>query len=467
MPRNVRPDSLGLIAVVLAALVLAGCLAAGAVRPAVPLHDTPSLLLTVGDVTDSTAVLWLRGESPGMVHVRYGPLGGGEERTAQVPVTPATDLTGKVLLAWLAPATRYRLLVEQGADRVEGEFVTAPSPDQAAPVRFSWSGDLGSRQHCRHVSEGYPIFRTLARFVGDFFLFVGDTIYADAVCQGPDRVPGYDFIAESVQDFRAKHRYNRSDAGVQEFFSRLSVYAIWDDHEVRNDFSGLSEPLMPVGRQAFLDYFPILPPPEEPGRLYRSFRWGSLLEVFILDTRQYRSPNTEVDGPAKTMLGAAQRRWLIQSVTSSRATWKIVVSSVSLSIPAPRAASDAWSSAGLLGLTLENATGFATERDAILRDLRMGGVKNLVFVAADAHHAEVIRHEPTPGWTFHEFVAGPLAGSFGFPRPLDRALNPRSLFALRGVQTFGEVTVEPSGLAVRIVDVFGQVRFAHTLVPER
>jgi alkaline phosphatase D len=349
---------------------------------------------------------------------------------------------------------------------VEGEFVTAPPPDQAAPVKFSWSGDLGSRQHCRDRVHGYPIFRTLAKYAGDFFLFVGDTIYADSVCQGPDRVPGYDFIAESVQDFRAKHRYNRSDAGVLEFFRRLSVYAIWDDHEVRNDFSGPSEPLMPVGRQAFLDYFPILSPPEEPGRLYRSFRWGSLLEVFILDTRQYRSPNTEVDGPAKTMLGAAQRRWLIQSVTNSRATWKIVVSSVSLSIPAPRAASDAWSSAGLLGLTLENATGFATERDAILRDLRMGGVKNLVFVAADAHHAEVIRHEPTPGWTFHEFVAGPLSASFGYPRPLDRALSPQSLFALRGIQTFGEVTVEPSGLAVRIVDVFGQVRFAHTLVPE-
>ena len=79
----------------------------------------------------------------------------------------------------------------------------------------------------------------------------------------------------------------------------------------------------------------------------------------------------------------------------------------------------------------------------------------------------MIRHEPAPGWTFHEFVAGPLAASFGYPRPLDRTLRPRSLFALRGIQTFGEVTVEPSGLTVRIVDVFGQVRFAHTLVPER
>jgi alkaline phosphatase D len=421
----------------------------------------------VGDVTDSTAVLWLRGQSPGIVFVRYGPVGRREETMAQVPVTATADLTGKALLAPLAPSTRYRYLVEQGAGRVEGEFITAPPAGQDVPVRFLWSGDLGSQLHCRHVSDGYPIFRPLARFGGDFFLFVGDTIYADHVCQGTDRVPGYGFIAESIQDYWAKHRYNRSDPGVQEFFRRLSVYAIWDDHEVKNDFSGVSEPLMPIGRQAFLDYFPILPPPEEPGRLYRRFRWGGLLELFILDTRQYRRPNSEKDGPAKTMLGVSQRHWLIQSVADSTAIWKIVVTSVSLSVPTGGSVRDSWTSANILGVPEENATGFAHERDAILRALWERGVKNLIFVAADLHHAEIIRHEPIAGWAVHEFIAGPLSASTGIPRPLDRALKPQSLFSLGGVQNFGEVTVEPSGLRVRIVDGNGRVRFTHTLVPER
>jgi alkaline phosphatase D len=344
--------------------------------------------------------------------------------------------------------------------------MTPPRPDQAGAVRFFWSGDLGSRGHCRKVSEGYPIFRTLAKLTGDFFLFVGDTIYADHNCQGPDRAPGYGFVARSLEDFRAKHRYNRSDAGVQEFFRRHSVYAIWDDHEVRNDFSGVVEPLMPAGRQAFLDYFPILPPAEEPGRLYRKFRWGSLLELFILDTRQYRRPNSEPDGPSKTMLGAAQRRWLIESVRSSTATWKIVVTSVSLSVPGTRPARDSWSNANLFGFPEEGATGFAVERDALLGALRDRGVRNLVFLAADTHHAEVIRLEPVPGWTFHELIAGPLAASPGVSRPLDRALNPRSLFALAGIENFGEVWVEPAGLTVRIVDRDGQVRFVHTIAPQ-
>jgi alkaline phosphatase D len=452
--------------VLMAAVVLVGCRAAGAARDLISAAAEPTLLVAVGDVTDSTAVLWLRGESAGIVTVRYGPVAGEEEKTTQVQVAPATDLTDKLLLTELPPSTRYRYRVVQGPAEVAGEFVTAPHADQPASVRFSWSGDLGSRAHCRNVSDGYPIFRTLAKFTGDFFLFVGDTIYADHVCQGPDRVPGYGFIARSVQEYRAKHRYNRSDPGVQDFFRRLSVYAIWDDHEVRNDFSGTVEPLMPAGRQAFLDYFPILPPSEEPARLYRKFRWGSLVELFILDTRQYRRPNGERDGRTKTMLGAAQRHWLIESVSGSTATWKLVVSSVSLSVPSPRLPRDSWSNASLLGFPEENSTGFAVERDSILHTLRERGVKNLVFLAADAHHAELIRHEPVPGWTFYEFLAGPLAASPGIPRPLDRALNPRSLFSLGGIENYGEVAVEVSGLTVRIVDVNGRERFRHTFLPE-
>ena len=85
-----------------------------------------------------------------------------------------------------------------------------------------------------------------------------------------------------------------------------------------------------------------------------------------------------------------------------------MVTSVSLSIPTGRPdARDSWTGATVFGLPQEGA-GFVTERDAILEDFRQHGVKNLVFVAADVHHAEVIRHRPTPSWSFHELVAGPL-----------------------------------------------------------
>ena len=433
--------------------------------PAVAADEAP-LLVTVGEVTDAGAVVWVRGQTWGRVTVRWAPAAGGEERQGEVKVSPASNLTGKLPLGGLAPASRYRYRVDQNGQEIRGEFVTAPPPGSAAPVRFAWSGDLGSRTACRHVTEGYPIFRVLARFPVDFFLFVGDTIYADHPCGGPDRVPGSDFVARKLPDFWAKHRYNREDPGVQAYFRQTSVYAIWDDHEVRNNFSGSTDRLMETGRRAFLDYFPIVPPRDEPSRLYRKFRWGSLLELFILDARQYRSANADPDGPGKTMLGSAQKKWLLDGLTASTATWKVVVTSVPLSVPTGGKEHDSWSNANVLGFPEENATGFAVERDAILRSLRDRRVRNLVFLAADVHHAELIRHHPTPEWSFHEFIAGPLSASLGRPRPLDNGLNPRSLFATGGVENFGEVAIDSTGLTVRIVDVEGQVRFTHTIGPE-
>ena len=291
-------------------------------------------------------------------------------------------------------------------------------------MRFSWSGDLGSRGHCRKPGDGYPIFRTLASVPSDFFLFVGDTIYADQLCGGVAHEPGYDFVARRLADFWAKHRYNREDPAVQAYFRRASVYAIWDDHEVRDNFSGPAEPLTDAGRRAFIDYFPVRPPREEPGRLYRQFRWGALLEVFILDVRQYRSPNTAPDGPGKTMLGPAQRRWLMDAVAGSTAVWKVVVSSVPLSVPTGGRAHDSWSNANARGVPEEHGTGFALERDAILRTLRQRGVKNLVVLASDVRHAELIRHHPAPDWSFHEFIAGPLSATPGQAAPARRRARP-------------------------------------------
>lgn len=423
------------------------------------------LLVTVGDVSDTGAVVWVRGFREGSVGVAVAPEG-SPPVSAEVAVTRESDLAGKVALAGLRPATRHRYRVTQGGERLEGSFLTAPAPGEPRRVSFLWSGDLGGRASCRHITEGYPIFAPMARLKPDFFVFVGDTTYADARCGGPERVPGYDFVAGDLAGFREKHRYNRADPLVQAFFRSTSVYAIWDDHEVRNDFAGSAEPLMPVGRRAFLEYWPIRPPAEEPTRLYRRFRWGKLLEIFILDTRQYRSPNRDPDGPGKTMLGPAQRRWLIEGVSASTATWKAIVSSVPLSISTGRSARDSWSSADLWGFPQENGTGFAVERDALLRALRDRRVRNLFWLVADVHHAELIRHEPWPGVAFHEFVAGPLSATRGHPRPLDMALNPRSLFGLGGTDNFGEVTIDAGGLTVRIVDARGQVRFTRTIAPE-
>ena len=418
------------------------------------------------EVRPTAAIVWARAAHAGPVAVEVTPAGGVPRRVTQ-PASAASDLIVRVALDGLTPATRHRYVVTQGTDRAEGEFATAPLPADPARVTFLWSGDLGGGGYCRLVDGGYRIFRAMARHPADFFLFAGDTVYTDVPCNRPGVVPGANFSARTLAEYRAKHRYNREDAALQEFFRRTPVFANWDDHEVKNDFAGPTEPRMPIGRQAFLEYFPVVTGSDDPHRMYRAVRWGQLLEIFILDTRQYRSDNAEPDGPGRTMLGAPQRRWLLDSVLASTATWKMVVTSVPLAVPTGRPERrDSWTDVSVFGLPPENGTGFVTERDSILRALRVRGVKNLVFLAADVHHAELIRHHPTPDWSFHEFIAGPLSATMGRPRPLDARLNSRTLFAQGGVYNYGEIKIEPAHLTVRVLDEQGSELFTHTIGPE-
>ena len=426
--------------------------------------DASRLLVAVGGVTERTAVVWARAAGPGPVSLALDGASGPGRREG--PARGERDFTVTLPLGGLTPGTRYAYRVRWRNVERAGSFVTAPARDVAAPVRLLWSGDLGGGGRCRSPVDGYPIFRPMAARRPDVFVFVGDTIYADHRCGVSENVPGADFRARDLDGFRRKHRYNRSDPAFAAFLLGTSVEAIWDDHEVTNDFSGPTEPLMPAGRQAFLEYWPIMPPAEEPTRLYRRARWGRLVELFILDTRQYRSPNSMPDGPAKTMLGSAQRAWLRAALRGSDAVWKLVVSSVSLSIPTGREARDGWANGSTAFQPAGSPTGFERELLAIVDDLAVDHVKNLVWLVTDVHHADVIRHAPRAGVVFHELVAGPLRASFGRPGLLDTTLRPTRLFGDAGYESFGELEAGPDGLTVRILDAGGAVRFETTLRAE-
>ncbi|HEY7649661.1 MAG TPA: alkaline phosphatase D family protein [Methylomirabilota bacterium] len=417
--------------------------------------------MTVGDVTDTTAVLWVRSATPDPVAVELTGGGNSSPRALSITPSPQRDLTGRARLEALAPATRYEYRARAGDAALTGHFVTAPPADHVAPLRLLWSGDLGAGGFCRRTDAGYTIFQAMTSRRPDRFLFLGDTIYADHRCAGDGIVPGAEFVASTLAEFHAKHRYNREDAWVRRFLESTAVWATWDDHEVRNDFAGPTQPLMRQGRQAFVDYWPIDAPPGDATRLYRRFRHGALAEVFLLDTRQYRSANCEFDGPDKTLLGDRQRRWLVDRLAASSAVWKIVVSTVPLSIITSWPCGDSWASHDALVLS----TGFARERDEILRELRDRGVANLVVLAGDVHFALLAAHEPWPGFRFHELIAGPLAAQPRRARSPDGTLGSRVLFSAGGVATFGELDIDPDGLTTRIFDGAGALLAVERLAP--
>jgi len=462
-------------------IALGGC--AGSAQPPVsagkPVHDDWVAITTVplpsgvasGDVTSRSARVWLRTSGPAQVEVEWTPQDqdGSPGRSLVFSTSRDQDFTATVSLENLRPATRYRYVVKarlltQKSPRElidesgSGVFVTPPADETSAPLTFLWGGDLGGQKRCRDTWVGYPIFYRMLQVKPDFAILLGDTIYGDDVCPSPPNAPGSELTAATLDQFRAKHRYQRESAALQRFLASVPVYAIWDDHEVRNNFSGPYDPLMPAGRQAFLEYWPIGTPPEEPTRLYRKFRRGADAEFFILDTRQYRSRNADPDGPAKTMLGTAQRDWLIDGLTRSTAAWKFIVTSVPLSNPKggteEQPGNDSWARAA-------DGTGFQTELRAIVNAILKGRVRNVVWLAGDVHYAQVNVYDPNgDGATdFHEFIAGPLSAAPGRPLPPDSAFKPSTLYSDGGFANFGLVTVNKSKLRLEIVDDSGTPRF--------
>jgi alkaline phosphatase D len=479
-----------LFALCLAALVLVGCVSPSkeGLPPDSPFREPVVLAAdllpqgtAIGDVTATSALLWIRTDGPALVQVEYAPpsVWGAASKTATVARTARrttaadADHTAAIALTGLAPRTtyRYQVVVGRSGDATQpieaqpaarGEFTTLPDASTSVPVRFAWSGDLGGQEQCRRGPRGYPIFDVMLRQSPDFFVFLGDTIYSDNACPSPPNDPGADFIAATLPEYRARHRYQRGAESLRRFLETVPVYVVWDDHEVRNNFAGSVDDRMPLGRQALREYWPIASPAADPHRLYRTVRYGKDLELFILDTRQYRSRNADPDGPAKTMLGPAQLQWLLAGLTSSTATWKVIVSSVPLSIPKGGGltvpGNDGWAGG-------PDGTGFERERQVIVDTILQQRLKNVVWLGADVHFAEASAYDPNGDGVpdFHEFIAGPLSAATGRLPEQSRTLRPATLIHEAGYLNFGLVDVTAESFHAQIIDGDGRVRFSHRL----
>lgn len=447
----------------------------------------------VGEVTDRSAVLWARSNSPAEMIVEYGPEGGAS-LTARASSDAGRDFTARALIENLAPATQYRYRVSFGveSEAIEGSFRTAPSKDASAALRFVVGGDLGGHGFCREEGTGYAIFDHMRERRPDFFIANGDMIYADSDCpearpRGGRNVPG-DFpriddpsvdwsdAARAQEIYLAHWRYNRADPAFQRFLLEVPMYSQWDDHEVINDF-GASWPRSPVtpqragystlvraGREAFFDFHPLWPHPEEPDRIYRSFRWGAELELFLLDARSYRSANDAEDSRGKTLLGRAQLEWLKDGLARSDATWKVVSSDVPLSIATGTRAEvygrDAFADGDPKA---PPRTGSETELRELLTHLDRHRVKNVVFVVTDVHFAITLRYEldldsDGESLRFHELVSGPMSAGLAEPRAPDETFAPRVLYAEGGFFNFGTASVERSRFRYEVRDEKGRVR---------
>jgi alkaline phosphatase D len=345
----------------------------------------------------------------------------------------ARDFTVKIDLDGRLAANRqyfYRFIYNRTASRA-GRCRTLPAANQSINVvKF---GVLT----CQDFTNGYyGALQHLADEDVDFVIHLGDFVYESAgdprfqSLPYADRtmiLPSGGIVALGLEDFRFIYRRYRSDAFLQRAMERHTWIMIWDDHETCNDCywdyardtlgapdhpftkdaqygnnPALLKQLKLEAQRAWLEYVPArvqvneaATHPHDYYKIYRQFRFGNLLELFMTDERTYRSPHPcgedAADGgygaryvspgcPAqqdatRTMLGAAQRDWLTGGVKNSRATWKVWGNQV---FTAPLKIGGAY-------FNLDAWDGYEAERRAIMRRFAQDFVKNLVVLTGDLH----------------------------------------------------------------------------------
>jgi alkaline phosphatase D len=473
-----------------------------------------------GDVTRESAVVWSATDRPARMVVEWSTTErfADPRRIVGPAALPETGHTAKVLLTGL-PAGQdifYRVSFTDLGDLsstsvpLAGRFRTAPSDSR--DVSFAWSGDTaGQGWGINPEWGGMKLYDVMRRLQPDFFIHCGDMIYADGPLKPTVELPGGAVwknvvtpekakVAETLAEFRGNFAYNMHDDHVRRFNAEVAQYVQWDDHEVTNNW--FTERILDDTRyrdkqvallearakRAMFDFTPIGVDPGEVERVYRRFRRGPLLDVFLLDMRSYRGPNSEntqttLDDSAR-ILGRQQARWLKAQLLASRAVWKVIAADMPLGLVVYHDVTRSWGSEAVaqgdgppLGRELEIAD--------LLRFIKLNDIRNVMWVTADVHYCATHLYDParaqfTEFTRFYEFVSGPLhAGGFG-PNALDNTFGPQVVFTrnpggrvnvppTEGALYFGYVKIDGATgtMTVSHRDLSGAVLHQLELPPDR
>jgi alkaline phosphatase D len=488
-----------------------------AMRPQMP-HGVQS-----GDPKADGAVIWTRSDRPARLWVEWATTASfaNASRVRGPHMLEDTDFTGRVDLRGLPAGQEifYRVVLQDlHNERVlsapmQGHLRLPPNAQAgtaARDVRFAWSGDTaGQGWGINETWGGMKIYEQIRKTNPDFFLHCGDTIYADGPISAQVKLADGSMwnnlvteevskVAESLNEFRGRYRYNLMDANVRRMAADVPQIWQWDDHEVCNNYSDakdLSEdaryteknvPLL-VARatKAFHEYAPIRRTADvESERVYRHLPQGPLLDLFVIDMRSYRGPNTDnlqtSESDATQFLGRPQIAWLLDGLKRSTSVWKVIASDMPIGLQVPDGKKWEAVANGDDGV----AKGRELEMAGLLKAIKEAGIKNVVWLTADVHYTAAHYYDPaqaqfTDFAPFWEFVSGPLnAGGFGPNKP-DRTFGMQVVYQkapdapnappTSGLQFFGQVDIDAKtrAMTVTLKDIEGAALYTKTLAPQR
>lgn len=323
-----------------------------------------------GDPTDSAVIIWTRiSTASGQereVNWQVATDAAVQHVVAKGSVStgPWRDFTVKADVTGLAPGRQYFYrFISDGQTSPVGRTRTLPVGDVAR-------AKLAVVSCSNHPAGFFNVYREIALqddldavvHLGDYIYEYGPGQYATEHAESLGRVPEPPHEVVTLADYRLRHAQYKADADCIHMHSQLPMIAIWDDHEIANDTwkcgaqnHQQDEGEWPQRRDAALQaWYEWMPVRGEPNggrsRIFRTFRFGKLAELIMLDTRLFgrdaqpdvgetvtaESVGAALRDPGRRMLGAEQEAWLRSRLQASPdTTWQLIGQQVMVASMAP------------------------------------------------------------------------------------------------------------------------------------
>ncbi|MCG9894855.1 MAG: alkaline phosphatase family protein, partial [Fimbriimonadaceae bacterium] len=287
----------------------------------------------------------------------------------------------------------------------------------------------------------YEIFGEIVKAKPDFMVWLGDNVYYREV----------DWTTES--GMRRRFRFDHSQPYYQEMWANFPHYATWDDHDFGPNNSDRTFRLRAEALKVFNDYFPSLVrgTDEAKGTFFR-FEWNDV-EFFMLDNRYHRTPNRLDGTPGAQKLGPVQLTWLKESLASSLATFKVIVSGGQMINPM---------------IMFEAFGDFPTEQKDLFDFIAGNDIRGVVFLSGDRHAGELLKVRwPGASYDWYEFTSSPLTAGAG--RIEAEADNPARVPGtwITRTRNFGRIQVEgprnDRTMIMQAIDSSGKTLWEHRL----
>ena len=395
----------------------------------------------VGHVTDTTARVWVDVDRGGLLTmILTDPDGRFVE--SETRIAGLRDGIALVDVAGLEPATKYgaRFTLDGSPIPIDPPLVFRTFPRPGAPSRIRIAFVSCARVPWDSVQ---PAWRAVAADEPDAIVWLGDNGYLEH----GDSIRPADYASAERIEFR--YREMRGLPSVQPVLRSIANYAIWDDRDYGDSDSDRTNPLRSEVAAIFERYWanPSYGRAPELDGIYSSFRIGDA-EVFLLDDRYWRDPDTLPDTPAKTVLGVEQKAWLKQALAESDARLKVVAIGHQVLVDYHQ-----WESYAM----------FAHERAELVDWIRERRIEGVVIVNGDRHLSELMRARPEELYPLYELTASPIAN-----RPFTDGLelqNPLRIGGYGAGDSYGILeldTTEPPGrLTILVKNAEGRAVLQH------